>query len=110
MHGRVFFLKELRYGFEEERFVVRVDVFPESIVELEDAEFRIAICAKEEVAVGIHTNRGGGEGNSVEEGKEWLLQPPEAGGGGGHRHLGGAEEAALVGFEGIARGKGGGAL
>jgi len=29
-------------------------------VELEDAEFRIAICAKEEVAVVIHTKPTGG--------------------------------------------------
>ena len=30
MHGRVFYLKELRYGFEKERFVLRVDCFPEA--------------------------------------------------------------------------------
>ncbi len=37
MHGRVFYLKELRYGFEEERLVVRVECFPDSLAELECA-------------------------------------------------------------------------
>src|SRR5260370_33657905 len=102
MHGRVFFLKELRYGFEEERFVVRVDVFPESIVELEDAEFRIAICAKEEVAVVIHTNRGAGEEYFGGEGKGGLLEPPEVGGAGDQRHLGVAGKGGLLEFQGEA--------
>jgi hypothetical protein len=75
MHGRVFFLKELRYGFEEERFALRVDVFPESIAELEGAEFRIVFGAKEEVAVVIHTNRGRVKEYSVEKGKVCLLNP-----------------------------------
>ena len=28
MHGRIFHLRELRYGFEEDRFSLRVDLFP----------------------------------------------------------------------------------
>ena len=30
MHGRVFYLHELRYGFEDERFCVRIDPFAEA--------------------------------------------------------------------------------
>jgi len=29
MHGRVFYLRELRYGFEDDRISVRVDPFLE---------------------------------------------------------------------------------
>src|SRR5208282_2708361 len=36
MHGRTYYLRELRYGFEEERFVMRVDCFPDRLMELED--------------------------------------------------------------------------
>jgi len=103
MHGRVFFLKELRYGFEEERFVVRVDVFPESIVELEDAEFRIAICAKEEVAVVIHTNRGRVKEYSVEKGKVCLLKPQEVVEAAYQRHLEVAVKRDLLDLKGMAR-------
>ena len=77
MHGRVFFLKELRYGFEEERFVLRVDGFPESIAELEDAEFRVVIGVKEEMAVVVRTDRGRVKEFSVEKGKVCLLNPKE---------------------------------
>src|SRR6202795_861346 len=77
MHGRVFFLKELRYGFEEERFVLRVDCFPETIAELEDAEFRIVIGAKEEVAVVVKTDRGRVKEYAVEKGRVCLLNPKE---------------------------------
>jgi len=39
MHGRVFYLHELRYGFEEGRFCVRIDPFAEALAELEDRSF-----------------------------------------------------------------------
>src|SRR6202166_4808979 len=77
MHGRVFFLKKLRYGFEGERFVLRVDCFPETIAELEDAEFRIVIGAKEEVAVVVKTDRGRVKEYAVEKGRVCLLNPKE---------------------------------
>jgi len=48
MHGRIFHLRELRYGFEDDRFSVRVDLFPEALAELEDPEFRVTIGAAEE--------------------------------------------------------------
>jgi alpha-amylase/alpha-mannosidase (GH57 family) len=58
MHGRVFYLRELRYGFEEERFCVRVDLFPEMLEELEDPEFRVTIVGVEELIVVVKLERG----------------------------------------------------
>jgi alpha-amylase/alpha-mannosidase (GH57 family) len=58
MHGRVFHLHELRYGFEEERFCVRVDLFPEVVAELEDPEFRVTISGAEELTVVVKLERG----------------------------------------------------
>src|SRR5260370_35003222 len=48
LHGRVFYLPELGYGFEGGRFFVRIDPFPEALGELEDPEFRITIGGAEE--------------------------------------------------------------
>ena len=58
MHGRNFYLKELRYGFEQERFCLRLDCFEESLKELEKAEFRVTIQAADEVAVIAHVEKG----------------------------------------------------
>jgi len=41
-----FYLHELRYGFEEGRFCVRIDPFAEALAELEDPEFRITIAGR----------------------------------------------------------------
>jgi alpha-amylase/alpha-mannosidase (GH57 family) len=77
MHGRVFYLHELRYGFEEERFCVRVDLFPEVLAELEDPEFRITIGGAEEVAVVVRLERGRLKEFAVESKKVCLLNPSE---------------------------------
>lgn len=75
MHGRVFYLKELRYGFEEERFVVRVECFPDSLAELEDPEFRIIIGAAEEITVVVNLERGRMKEFAVEKSRVCLLRP-----------------------------------
>jgi hypothetical protein len=77
MHGRVFYLHELRYGFEEERFCVRVDLFPEVLAELEDPEFRITIGGAEEVTVVVKVERGRLKEFAVESKKVCLLNPLE---------------------------------
>src|ERR1700751_3265231 len=51
MHGRTYYLRELRYGFEPERFCVRLDAFPEALAELEEAEFRVSAHAQCEVTI-----------------------------------------------------------
>jgi hypothetical protein len=75
MHGRVFYLRELRYGFEEERFCVRVDLFPEVLAELEDPEFRITIGGAEEVTVVVKLERGHLREFAVETRNLCLMNP-----------------------------------
>jgi alpha-amylase/alpha-mannosidase (GH57 family) len=77
MHGRVFYLHELRYGFEEERFCVRVDLFPEVLAELEDPEFRVTIAGAEEITVVVKLQRGHLREFAVERGNVCLLNPSE---------------------------------
>jgi alpha-amylase/alpha-mannosidase (GH57 family) len=77
MHGRVFYLKELRYGFEEERFVLRVECFPESLSELDDPEFRIVLGGKEEITVVVNLERGRIREYAVEKSRVCLLNPGE---------------------------------
>jgi alpha-amylase/alpha-mannosidase (GH57 family) len=75
MHGRVFYLRELRYGFEEDRFSVRVDPFPEVLGEMEDPEFRITIDAAEELAIVVNLQRGRLREFAVEKESVCLLNP-----------------------------------
>jgi len=75
MHGRTFYLRELRYGFEEDRFCVRVDAFPEALAELEDCEFRINIGGVEDLAVVVQVERGRLKEYGVEKGCVCLLNP-----------------------------------
>jgi len=77
MHGRIFHLRELRYGFEEDRFSVRVDLFPEALAELEDPEFRVTIGAAEEVTVMVKLARGRLREFAVEKGRVCLLNPKD---------------------------------
>jgi len=77
MHGRTFYLRELRWGFEEERFVVRVDCFPDTLAELEDPEFRITIGAGEEVVIVVNLERGRMKEFAVEKQRVCLLSPTQ---------------------------------
>jgi alpha-amylase/alpha-mannosidase (GH57 family) len=75
MHGRIFYLKELRYGFEDERFVLRVDCFPEELAELDDPEFRIVFGGVEETTVVVNLERGRMKEFAVEKDRVCLLNP-----------------------------------
>jgi alpha-amylase/alpha-mannosidase (GH57 family) len=75
MHGRIFHLRELRYGFEEDRFSLRVDFFPEGLAELEDPEFRVTIGAAEELTVMVKLARGRMQEFAVEKGRLCMLNP-----------------------------------
>jgi alpha-amylase/alpha-mannosidase (GH57 family) len=77
MHGRVFYLHELRYAFEEERFCVRVDLFPEVLSELDDCEFRVTVVAAEELTVVVKVQRGHLREFAVERANVCLLNPGE---------------------------------
>jgi alpha-amylase/alpha-mannosidase (GH57 family) len=75
MHGRVFYLHELRYGFEQSRFAVRVQPFPEMLAELEDPEFRITLGAANEVTIVVKLQRGRVREFAVEQARVCLLNP-----------------------------------
>ena len=77
MHGRVFYLKELRYGFEKERFVLRVDCFPDVLGELDDPEFRIVLGGKEETTVVVNLERGRLKEIALEKDRVCLLNPKQ---------------------------------
>jgi len=75
MHGRVFYLRELRYGFEEDRFSVRVDPFLDTLGEMEDPEFRITLGAAEELIVVVNLERGRLREFAIEKERVCLLHP-----------------------------------
>ncbi len=77
MHGRIFYLHELRYGFEEERFCLRVDPFSEALAELEDPEFRITIGGAEEITLMVKLHRGHLREFAVEKDRVCLLNPKD---------------------------------
>src|ERR1700680_5106105 len=75
MHGRIFHLRELRYGFEEDRFSVRVDPFLEALCEMEDPEFRVTIGSGEDLTVVVKLERGRLKELAIEKGRVCLLNP-----------------------------------
>jgi len=74
MHGRVFYLHEMRYGFEEDRLCIRIDHFPETLSELDDAEFRITVGAAEELVIVVKLRRGRIQDFVVEKAQLCLLK------------------------------------
>ncbi len=77
MHGRLLLLHELRYGFDEKYFYLRVDVFTEVLAELRDAEFRITLRSEKELRVVVRLEEGRVTGYLVESGELCLLGPDE---------------------------------
>ncbi|MGA2422197.1 MAG: glycoside hydrolase family 57 protein [Candidatus Acidiferrum sp.] len=75
MHGRVFYLHELRFGFEEERFCLRVDPFLDALAEVEDPEFRVTIWGAEEMTIIVRVERGRIVEFAIEQGRACLLNP-----------------------------------
>ena len=74
MHGRVFYLHEMRYGFEEDRFCIRIDHFAEAMSELEDPEFRITVGGAEELVIVVKLQRGRIQEFAVEKARLCLLR------------------------------------
>ena len=70
-------LHEIRYGFDEKRFHLRVDVFSEALNELRDAEFRITFRAEQELRVVVRFEGGRVTGYLVESRDLCLLGPDE---------------------------------
>jgi hypothetical protein len=78
MLGRTYYLRELRYGFEPQRFCVRLDPFPEALAELEEAEFRVSVHAQCEVTITAKLKQGKLVEFSVEQERLCLLKPSQA--------------------------------
>ena len=78
MHGRTFYLRELRYGFEIDRLCLRLDAFPVALQELEDAEFRVTIQANSPVTIVTKLSQGKLVEYSVEQDRICLLKPSTA--------------------------------
>src|SRR5882724_5171385 len=75
MHGRTFYLRELRYGFEPQRLCIRLDAFPNALAELEDAEFRVTIHANTDVTLMARLSHGKLVEYAVEQDRICLLNP-----------------------------------
>jgi len=75
MHGRTFYLRELRYGFGKEAFFVRVDVFAQGIGSLAELEFRVTVRAAEEASVVARLSHGRLVESAVEQNRLCLLDP-----------------------------------
>jgi alpha-amylase/alpha-mannosidase (GH57 family) len=75
MHGRTFYLRELRYGFGKAAFFMRVDVFVQGTGSLEELEFRITIRGAEEVSVVARLSHGRLLEHAVEQNQVCLLDP-----------------------------------
>ncbi len=78
MHGRTFHLRELRYGFEPERFCIRLDSFAEALAELNDAEFRVTVQANSPVTIMAKISQGKLVEYAVEQEHICLLNPSTA--------------------------------
>jgi alpha-amylase/alpha-mannosidase (GH57 family) len=78
MHGRIFYLHELRYGFELERLCIRLDAFPGALAELEDAEFRVTVQANSEVTLMAKLSHGKLIEYAVEQDRLCLLNPAQS--------------------------------
>jgi alpha-amylase/alpha-mannosidase (GH57 family) len=77
MHGRVFYLHELRFGFEQQRFCLRMDSFADAMAEVEDHEFRVTIWAADEITLIVRVARGRIIEFAIEQGRACLLNPKD---------------------------------
>jgi hypothetical protein len=103
MHGRTYYLRELRYGFEPDRFCVRLDAFPEALAELNEAEFRISIHAQCEVTITAKLRQGKLVEFAVEQERVCLLKPSAAAEGAFERILEVAVQKELFDLRGATR-------
>ena len=75
MHGRLMLLHEIRYGFDEKRFHLRVDVFPDAQPDLHDGEFRVTVQGDQELRIIAWIENGDLTGYRAETHDVCLLGP-----------------------------------
>ncbi len=58
MHGRVFFLRELHYGYDQQNFYLRVDPFADSVETLDESDFIVTVKTHEELKITARVSAG----------------------------------------------------
>ena len=74
MHGRVYSLHELRYGFDDERLYLRVDSLPGALDDMREFEFHVRVKAVEEILIVARIRDGALVECSVERDNVCLLK------------------------------------
>jgi alpha-amylase/alpha-mannosidase (GH57 family) len=77
MHGRVFALDDVLYGFDDEHFYVRIDPMPEMFSEFEEFEVRITIWDAREMRLSLNIRKNDLESLTLEQGGMCFLRPKE---------------------------------
>ena len=77
MHGRVRLLRQIRYGFSDDKFFLRVDAFDGVFTGLSGAEFRVTLRGEEELRVVVQIEAGKISGHMVEAKDFCILGPDE---------------------------------
>jgi len=77
MHGRTRLLRQIRYGFDDDLFFVRVDALDGVFARLQDAEFRVTLRGDEELRLVIRLEQGKVAGYLVETRDYCLLGPDQ---------------------------------
>ena len=75
MHGRQYVLKELFYGFGDDRFFLRVDPLPEAIENMREFQVRVTIWGEKETRVTLRVEDRKLKGCIVEQAGVCLLKP-----------------------------------
>jgi alpha-amylase/alpha-mannosidase (GH57 family) len=77
MHGRMYFLGDLFYGFGVDRFFIRVDLLPGAMELLRDCEFRVTFRGADEFRIVVRVLEGQIVGFLVERDGRHSLNPRE---------------------------------
>ena len=78
MHGQLYFLDELHYGFSAEKFFVRIDLVQEAVAGLAEFELRVVFRDRNDLKIVIHVREGGIAVCTTErDGRELPCKPAE---------------------------------
>src|ERR1700722_13430925 len=75
MHGRRRVLGELRFGFSDTHFFLRVDPEPATIADIPNFQLRVTLCDSRETRITVRVEKGKFAGCVLEQGGVCLLRP-----------------------------------
>ena len=75
MHGRRHVLGELRFGFSDSHFYLRVDPDPDTLAEIPDFQLRVTLWDSREARITVRVEKGKFAGCVLEQGGVCLLRP-----------------------------------